>query len=101
MTTNPPGGDTPRRTPAAVSRHRDQSGVPNTPGPADGDVARLRALRDRLEGVLRDLATSPRDLAAVAREYRQVLAALAELAPGPGASALDEIAARRSKRGAS
>ncbi|OBA88780.1 hypothetical protein A5633_08405 [Mycolicibacterium elephantis] len=67
---------------------------------SDGDRARLEALRDRLEEVLNDPQTTPRDLAAVSREYRQTVAALASLTPTPGASKLDEIAARRRKRGA-
>lgn len=66
--------------------------------PTDRD--RLQALRARLEGVIANPETSPRDLAGVAREYRQVLAALAESAPSSGASKLDEIAARRKQRGA-
>jgi hypothetical protein len=65
------------------------------------EKARLEALRDRLAGVLEDPATSPRDLAAVSREYRMTLAKLAELAPAEAGSPLDEIAARRAKRGAS
>ncbi|MDN5746524.1 MAG: hypothetical protein L0H31_15590 [Nocardioidaceae bacterium] len=66
--------------------------------PTDRD--RLQALRTRLEGVIANPETSPRDLAGVAREYRQVLAALAESAPSSGSSKLDEIAARRRQRGA-
>lgn len=62
---------------------------------------RLTALRDRLEAVVRDPATSPRDLAAVSREYRQTLARLAEMAPATAGSPLDEIARRRTQRGAS
>ena len=50
--------------------------------------------------VLNDPKTAPRDLAAVSREYRLTVAALAALAPAPGTSKLDEIAARRRKRGA-
>ncbi|UUO03854.1 hypothetical protein M4D79_14130 [Mycolicibacterium novocastrense] len=65
-----------------------------------GDRARLEALRDRLEAVLNDPETGPRDLAAVSREYRMTVAALAALAPPAGSSKLDEIAARRRKRGA-
>lgn len=68
--------------------------------PAD-DRARLEALRDRLEAVLNDSDTSPRDLAGVSREFRQTVAALAQLGPPAGVSKLDEIAARRRKRGAS
>lgn len=64
------------------------------------DLARLEALRDRLEAVIADPETSPRDLASVGREYRQTLAALAAVAPASGTSKLDEIAARRRKRGA-
>lgn len=64
------------------------------------DRDRLEALRSRLEGVLDDPETSARDLAAVSREYRQVIDALAVLAPADASSRLDEIAARRRKRGA-
>lgn len=64
------------------------------------DRARLEALRDRLEAVIADPETSPRDLASVGREYRQTLAALAVVTPAAGTSALDEIAARRRSRGA-
>jgi hypothetical protein len=64
------------------------------------DRARLEALRDRLERVLNDPKTPPRDLATVSREYRMTVATLAASAPAPGASKLDEIAARRRKRGA-
>ncbi len=66
------------------------------------DVERLTALRARLEAVMADPGTSARDLAAVSREYRQTLVQLAEVAPSPAGSALDEIAARRvQRRGAS
>lgn len=64
------------------------------------DRARLEALRDRLESVVADPGTNPRDLAAVGRELRQTLAALAAVSPTAGTSKLDEIAARRRKRGA-
>ena len=60
----------------------------------------LEAVGARLRAVLDDPDTSPRDLAVVAREYRMYLAKLAEAAPRSQGSALDEIAARRSKRGA-
>jgi hypothetical protein len=63
-----------------------------------GDRERLEALRSRLEGVVNDPDTSARDLASVSREYRQVLDALAVLAPADATSRLDEIAARRRKR---
>ena len=61
----------------------------------------LEAIRDRLAGVLADPETPARDLASVARELRQTAAALAALAPPSAPSKLDEIAARRRKRGAS
>lgn len=64
------------------------------------DRDRLEALRSRLEGVLDDPETSARDIAAVSREYRQVIDALAVLAPADTSSRLDEISARRRKRGA-
>lgn len=64
------------------------------------EKARLEALRDRLQGVLDSPDTTARDLATVGREYRMTLAKLAELAPAASGSALDEIAARRKKRGA-
>ena len=62
------------------------------------DRDRLEALRSRLEGVLSDAETSARDLASVSREYRQVIDALAVIAPADATSRLDEIAARRRKR---
>ena len=65
------------------------------------DQERLTALRGRIEGVLNDPETSPRDLAAVSREYRQLIAQLASSALPASGSALDEIAARRTRRGAS
>ena len=71
-----------------------------SPSPPPDDRARLEALRDRLGGVLNDPNTSPRDLAAVSREYRHTVAALASMRPAAGTSKLDEIAARRRKRGA-
>lgn len=63
-------------------------------------TARLEALRDRLEAVLRDPETSPRDLATVSREYRLTLEKLEASAPAAASSPLDEIAKRRAKRGA-
>ena len=65
------------------------------------DQERLTALRSRIEGVLNNPECSPRDLAALSREYRQLLAQLASSALPASGSALDEIAARRVKRGAS
>jgi hypothetical protein len=51
--------------------------------------------------VVNDPETSARDLASVSREYRQTVAALASMAPAAAGTRLDEIAARRRKRGAS
>jgi len=68
---------------------------------APTDQERLVALRGRLEGALNDPTTTPRDLAALSREYRQLLAQLASSALPASGSALDEIAARRVRRGAS
>lgn len=65
------------------------------------DLERLTALRSRLESVLNDPETSPRDLAAVSREYRLLVAQLAEISPPASGSALDEITARRVQRGVS
>lgn len=93
-----PGKDPSGGPPAAVSRHRDQSGAPVSPG---DDLGRLTALRERLEGVLADPDTSPRDLAALSREYRLLVAQVAAMSPGGVASALDEIAERRQRRGVS
>lgn len=62
------------------------------------DRERLTVLRARLEAVLADPATTPRDLATCSREYRLLLASLAESKPATG-SKLDEISARRKKRG--
>ena len=64
------------------------------------DQERLTALRSRLEGALNDPETSPRDLAALSREYRQLVAQLAGISLPASGSALDEIAARRMHRGA-
>ena len=71
-----------------------------TKRPAPTDHTRLEAVRDLLEAVLSDPATAPRDLATVSREYRLTLDKLREVKPRTGTSALDEIAARRDKRGA-
>lgn len=65
------------------------------------EQARLEALRDRLARVLDDPNASPRDLAAVSREYRMTLVRLAEMAPAAEGNPLDEIAKRRVARGAS
>lgn len=62
------------------------------------DRARLEALRSRLEAVLHDPDTAPRDLASVSREFRMTVATLAAIAPPAATSKLDEIAARRRKR---
>jgi hypothetical protein len=68
--------------------------------PREADQERLEKLRDTLEAVIGDPEISPRDLALVSREYRQTVAALAAAAPRVAASRLDEIAARRRRRGA-
>ena len=62
------------------------------------DRDRLTTLRDRLEAVVTDPETPVRELAAVSREYRMTLDALARLAPPSKGSKLDEIAARRKAR---
>jgi hypothetical protein len=67
--------------------------------PTDERV-RLEAIRDRLELALNDPETATRDLASVARELRHTLAALSQIAPTAAGTKLDEIAARRRKRGA-
>lgn len=74
--------------------------TPEKPAETMTDRDRLEALRARLEAVLHDPETTPRDLATVAREFRLLLATLAETAPRSGTSPLDEIAARRRERGA-
>lgn len=63
------------------------------------DRERLEALRARLEAVLHNPETSPRDLATVGREYRILVTQLGIAAPATK-SPLDEIAERRRKRGA-
>lgn len=65
---------------------------------SNNDLGRLRALRDRLEAVLSDDATTPRDLASVSREYRLLLDHIARSAPADAGSKLDEISKQRSKR---
>lgn len=72
-----------------------------TTDPPTTDRARLEAVRDRLEAVLADESTAPRDLATVAREYRILLERLADTGQSSGTSPADEIAARRAARGAS
>jgi len=62
------------------------------------DRGRLEAARDRLEAVLHDPETSPRDLATVAREYRILVEKIGETTARTTTSKLDEIAARRAKR---
>lgn len=65
----------------------------------DEDLKRLQSVRARLELVLEDEETAPRDLAGVSREYRLVLDAIRARSDGPAGSAVDEISARRAKRG--
>lgn len=62
------------------------------------DRGRLEAARDRLEAVLHNPETSPRDLASVAREYRILVEKIAATFSSTSSSKLDEIAARRAKR---
>ena len=64
------------------------------------NIQSVGADRARLEAVIADPETSPRDLASLGREYRQTITALAAVTPAAGTSKLDEIAARRRKRGA-
>jgi hypothetical protein len=64
------------------------------------DRARLEAVRAHLERVLNDPEVTPRELAVVSREYRLTLEALAAMAPPAATSKLDEISARRRRRGA-
>jgi hypothetical protein len=69
----------------------------------DTDRGRLEQLRDRLQAIVNNPETSPRDVVAASREYRIIVAALAHAAaPAAGSSSkVDEIAARRRMRGAS
>jgi hypothetical protein len=100
-------GDTPGAvapTPSPQRRpggHRSRGGPQKAEDRPQDDRARLEALRDRLQGILDDPETPPRDMAAVSREYRQTLTALSQLAPPAAGTALDELRARRRKRGAS
>jgi len=87
----------PPAEPQNSSRHWAITGVSRTPGEAPTDHERLEALRERLEGLLGDPKVSARDLAVLAREYRQTLKDLAAVAPPKVVSALDEISARRRK----
>jgi hypothetical protein len=61
----------------------------------DTDHGRLEQLRDRLQAIVNSPETSPRDVVAASREYRIVVAALAQTAPAAATSKLDEIAERR------
>jgi hypothetical protein len=80
-----------KKRPTATSRRRR----PTT------DQGRLEQLRDRLEAIVNSPETSPRDVIAASREYRIVVAALAQTAaPTAATSKLDEIAARRRRRAA-
>lgn len=65
---------------------------------AQSDIDRLTALRDRLQEVLDDKGTSPRDLASVSREFRLLLETIDKARPSSGTTKLDEIAAKRKKR---
>ena len=67
------------------------------------DRGRLEQLRDRLQEIVNNPETSARDVVSASREYRIVVAALAQTAAptARSASKVDEIAARRRLRGAS
>lgn len=103
MTDHPPPGGQPPAVPIPPPSRGIGINLeaPMTNDPRNDSRARLEALRDRLEAVLADPGTVPRDLASVSREYRMTLDKLAEMKPSTGTSALDEIAARRQNRGAS
>ena len=100
---------TPRKTPTRGDSGAAQSDFPGAVGintgpkrPKDGTITdrqRLEAYRSRLEGALDDPETSPRDIAQLSRELRQLVETLAKLAPVDAVSRVDEIAARRRNRG--
>lgn len=77
-----------KKRPAAARRKR----YPDT------DRGRLEAVRDRLQSIVNNPETAPRDVVAASREYRIVVAALAQTAAPAAASKLDEIAERRRRR---
>lgn len=82
-----------KKTTAATTRRRR----PTT------DRDRLEQLRNRLQDIVNNPETSPRDVVSASREYRIVVAALAQTAAptAKASSKVDEIAARRRMRGAS
>lgn len=64
----------------------------------DADLARLAALRDRLEAALAD-EPGPRDLPALSREYRTLLAHMRELHTPEETDVVDQLAKRRDAKG--
>ena len=60
-------------------------------------AARLTAIRDRLAATIEGCGT-PRDLVALAREYRLTLAELDSIGVREEADVVDQIAARRSAK---
>lgn len=59
-------------------------------------IERLRADRDRLEAAMDE--AEPRELAALVREHRTVLAEIEKLAATPKGSVIDQIAQKRRER---
>jgi hypothetical protein len=72
--------------------------TPRPPAP-DSRITRLLAVRDRLADAIAE-CDSKRDLAALSREYRAVLAELEALAPAKEkrTDGVDEISRRRAAR---
>lgn len=64
----------------------------------DADLARLAALRDRLEAALA-ADPSTRDLPALSREYRQLLGQIRELHTPEETDVVDQLAKRRDAKG--
>lgn len=65
------------------------------------DRARLEVHRARLERALDAPDTSPRDLAALGREYRQTITQLGAVAAvAEDGSLVDELRSRRNRKGA-
>lgn len=65
----------------------------------DGRLARLVATRDQLAAALAD-DPAPRDLPALSREYRMVLAEIADLSTSEEVDIVDQLAARRKAQAA-
>lgn len=62
------------------------------------DLTRLKAVRDRLDAVLKEPETSARDLATCSREYRLLLTDIRAQSGNTKGSVVDEISKRRAKR---